>query len=74
MPPELRCSQAAAHCISHARLSRCIVAVYESNISTSVACAAGRKAKLNVVPLEELMKQNEELGQMFGWCALRCCA
>ena len=42
--------------------------------STGFARAVGRKAKLNVVPLEELMKQNEELGQMFGWCALRCCA
>lgn len=29
---------------------------------------AGKKAKLNVTPLDDLIDMNEELGQMFGWC------
>ena len=76
-PPDPRCRQAAAHCVGHAGPARRIVAVNDScRLKSPVlpARAAGRTAKLNVVPLEELMRMNEELGQMFGWCAPWSCA
>jgi hypothetical protein len=75
MPPDLAAGRqpliASATPAHRAALLQCMTS---SNLNPPVllACAVGRKAKLNVVPLEELMKQNEELGQMFGWCALWC--